>query len=377
MAKATGLTKRRICEILDELEAMGAIDRIRPGHGKTTEIGLRLGWKADDEALARGDEVRLLRVKKDRARRIKKAAEKAEQAESNVYRQRYTLTEERVPSTVQAGCTVDGTGNVLRQRYTSDEGEMPENSVNPRAPGDEAERLKKRKEREKKNPESQSIGLLGGGETTPELTDRLTSGDEYSSPSKDWRAAKDWRAIDALVEEKLGTGATDEARELGARVEEVVGRSTGISRRKLDALAGVVGSSSSAALIGAAGRYSTRSGVRNPWPYLLKTLLSAAEELGDEADAPALTPVPRSAALGADDDSGLRADLEAALGHALPRMFLRAQLQRDEQGRKTVVARDGANAKDIENAWGRRLEAGGWRLASGAGGPGDKKGEVA
>ncbi|MDP9486328.1 MAG: hypothetical protein M3Q49_11205 [Actinomycetota bacterium] len=204
-------------------------------------------------------------------------------------------------------------------------------------------------------------------------------GGEDSSPSEDWRTAESWRAINVLVDEQLGAAATDEAREVGARVEGLVGRR--IPRSKLDALAGVVGSGGEAALVEAARRYATRSGIKSPWPYLLKTLLSAAEELGDEAAAPDPAPAPEGAARrsddGADDDSGLRADLEAALGHPLPRMLSGARLARDEQGRKTVVARDGAHRRNIEKAWGSGLEAVGWSLACDDEGSGEKKGEVA
>ncbi len=379
LAKFIGIEQSRVLEILNELEAMGAIVRERRGNGRRTALGLRLDWKADDESLARGNEVRQERIEKDRARRRQKAKHNPEPEGPNLTRQRVRSAEEPDPSTGQVTWTVNGSGNLDRQRVRSDEAEKPEKPVNTRPPGVDAERLKKRKERKETDSENQSISPLSEGETSPEPTDRPTSGGKDSSPSEDWRTAESWRAINVLVDEQLGAAATDEARDLGARVEGLVGRR--IPRSKLDALAGVVGSGGEAALVEAARRYETRSGIKSPWPYLLQTLLSAAEDLGDEAAAsdPARAPegAARRADDGADDGSGLRADLEAALGRALPRMLSGARLTRDEKGRKTVVARDGAHGRSIEKSWGSDLDDAGWRLIRGDEGSPQKKGEVA
>ncbi|MDP9487666.1 MAG: replication protein [Actinomycetota bacterium] len=382
LAADTGYSKQRICEILDELEAMGAIVRERPGNGKTTKLGIVLGWTADDGALERGLGTREERLQK-KFKHSKNAAKTSAVDQPNLSTHTDRLEDEPVNSYGQVTCQPVRTGNLSTHADRSKNADRPEKPVNTRVSGDAADRLNKGKKEKETDSENQSISPLSEGETSPEPTDRPTSGGEDSSSLGEWKAAKDWRTIDALVEEKLGSVATDEERELGARVEELVGRR--IPRRRIEALAGVVGSAGAGALVEAARRYETRRGIKSPWPYLLKTLLSAAEELGDEAASPDPAPAPQNreqrtddgADGGAADDPGLRADLEAALGHALPRMFSGARLTRDEQGRKTVVARDGAHGRNIEKSWGSDLDAVGWRLTCVGEGSPEKKGEVA
>ncbi|MDP9484314.1 MAG: replication protein, partial [Actinomycetota bacterium] len=88
LAKLSGIERSRVLVILNELEAMGAIVRERRGNGKGTALGLRLDWKADEESLAWGDEVRQGRIEKDRATRRQKAKRSPEPDDPDLTRQR-------------------------------------------------------------------------------------------------------------------------------------------------------------------------------------------------------------------------------------------------------------------------------------------------